>query len=372
MYEVISNRENKKWKETLKLFNTKDIFYDYSYSIPYQSIGDGDPYLFFYNDEKGSKICYCFLKRKINNLPFLSDVEIEYELFDIITPSYGYGGPIYDVINQQAIINFRREFEEYCQKENIICEFIRFHPLLQNQKYMDVCMNISNDRETIFIDLTKSEDKLFHSYHKNHQRNIKKANKNLLTFKVYQSEEAIEVIDEFYELYKETMEKLNASRYSYFSTNNIKKLLKELSNHSMIAAVFLENRMIAAALCLYKKGSLHYHLGCSQKQYLNLGINAFLLHHIALWGKQKQMHTFHLGGGHVGRDSLFQFKYRFNPNGLLDFYIGKHVHDPLTYNWLVEKWQEYYQVYHQQDFFPVYRSLSFKLNEKNLVYLNNS
>lgn len=355
MYEVISYKDSEKWEQRISEISPKDVFYRHSYSCLYQKMGDGDPHLFYYDNGKGNKLCYTFLKRRINELPFMIDRKMDEALFDIITPSYGYGGPLYDVEDMDLIREFRSEFDHYCKKENIITEFIRFHPLLQNQRGMDHLMEITYDRETVFFDLRKSEDEIFNHYHKNHKRNVLKAQKHNLEFKVFASEDRYKHLEEFYQLYKETMDKLNASAYSYFSVDYLQNLLRGFEQNSIIGAVFHDNKMVAAAICMYEGGSLHYHLGCSEKEFLNLGSTIFLLHHLALWGKGNGMYSFHLGGGHIGRDSLFQFKYRFNPSGTLDFYIGKKVHLPEMYKKLIHDWEQYYLIPSQEKFFPSYR-----------------
>lgn len=355
MYEVISYSNTNKWKNRLEQINKKDIFYYDSYSRLYQPMGDGDPFLFFYEDVRGNKICYPFLKRKLNLLPFLKEVKLNDDIFDIITPSYGYGGPIYDVADIDVIRHFRKEFDEFCTDNNIITEFIRFHPLLQNHRHMQGLLNVSFDRETIYIDLKKSEEEIINNYHKNHYRNIKKASKNNLEFRVFKKEGAIKLANEFYNLYKETMDKLNAAKYSYFSLDYLKNLLSDLNSQSMIGAVFFEGQIIGAILCLYEGGSLHYHLGCSKKEFLNLGGNVFLIHCTALWGKKEGLHTFHLGSGHIERDSLFQFKSRFNQDGAIPFYTGRKIHNLDMYDEMVSYWEEYFGLKTTSDFFPAYR-----------------
>ncbi|MBS4172947.1 GNAT family N-acetyltransferase [Bacillus sp. FJAT-49736] len=354
MYKVISYKERSVWEEKLSQLNKRDLFYQHTYCMLNQFTGDGDPFLFFYEDGSGNRLCYAFLRRKINVLEFMKE-ETESDIYDIITPSYGYGGPLFNELNTQFLIDFRREFESYCKKENIICEFIRFHPLYQNQSLLETLMDISYDRETIFVDLTKSEDEIYHDYHKNHKRNMNKASKNQLKFKVFQHENRFHVIEKFYEMYKNTMNKVKASSYSYFSLDYLEELIKGFYHESMIGAVYHNERMIAAAICLYDGNALHYHLGCSEEEFLNLGSNVYLLHNIAIWGKRNGLSIFHLGGGHIGRDSLFQFKHRFNPSGTLPFYIGKKVHDPILYNHLVAKWENYYQQKSLPEFFPAYR-----------------
>ncbi|MFB6466866.1 GNAT family N-acetyltransferase [Cytobacillus sp. Hz8] len=365
MYEVISYHEKKKWEEKLKQLNKKDVFYHHGYSDLCHGLGDGDPYLFFYEDKKNKKsLCYVFIKRRIEVRQNSSNPHLTNEFYDITTPSYGYGGPLYDELDEEFLTGFRFKFEEYCLKENIVCEFIKFHPLLQNQRDLENFMDICFDREMIYMDLTKSEEEIFNVIHKNHKRNIKKAQKNQLEFLVFQREKAINQITLFYTLYKETMDKLSASQYSYFSTEYLYQLFEGFRDHSLIGAVYDQGQMISAALCLYDGGNLYYHLGCSKKEFLNLGGNPYLFHRLALWGKEKGLKKFHLGGGHSalhnggveGRDSLFQFKNRFHPDGILDFYIGRKIHIPDKYKKLVIQWEEYYGEKAEEAFFPAYRS----------------
>jgi lipid II:glycine glycyltransferase (peptidoglycan interpeptide bridge formation enzyme) len=357
LYEVIPITKEKDWMKKLLTVQKKDIYYHNAYCKLYEEVGV--PYLFIYYTKQGSNICYTFFKRKID-LPFLSTKDSEPQLYDITTAPYSYGGPLYEENSKENLINFRKSFEEYCKKENIITEFIRFHPVLKNHRLLDGCMEINYDRETIMIDLTKDNEEIYQQYHKNHKRNIKKAIKNGLSFKVFVGKDALTKIKPFYNLYKQTMDKLNADPYYYFSENYIEHILSQLNSKSFIAAVYDGEKMVSASLCFHDGGILHYHLGCSDKDYLHLGTNVFLLHNIALWGKQQNCNTFHLGGGHVGRDSLFQFKYRFNTSGTLPFYIGKKIHNKQTYKELVMEWEKHYKEQHPASFFPAYRK---KLNE---------
>lgn len=354
LYQVVSFKEKQEWDNIIDLFNHKDIYYFHGYCSLYDLIGDGEPSLFFYQDHNGSMICYPFIKRTID-VPFSTNDRSEGKLYDIITP-YGYGGPLTQNVNEQVIQDFRKSFDEYCHNNNIISEFIRFHPLLKNHYYLEGLIDVVYDRETVYIDLTKSEEEILSQYHKNHRRNLNKAIRNKLEFRIFEKEHCLQIMDRFYYLYKETMDKLNASPYYYFSRNYFKELLSGLSANSMIAAVFFEGKMISAALCMYEDGYLHYHLGCSDKEFSHLGTNIFQFHHIALWGKYNRIHTFHLGGGYTSRDSLFQFKHRFNQEGTLEFHVGKKIHNLDKYNVLIASWERYYSQKSTDTFFPAYRS----------------
>lgn len=356
LYELFSlDNEQLDWNKKINHLNVKDIFYSSEYCSLYKEEQDGKAYLFVFQNDDGREVYYCFFKREVNDLPFMKEDSFPNKWYDIITVAYGYGGPLTECSDEALMKNFRRAFEDYCQKENIITEFIRFHPLLQNQKYLKERMEVIYDRETVYIDLSKTEEEIFQQYHKNHQRNVKKALKNELEFRVFHGEEALLMVGDFYDLYKQTMDKLNAAAFAYFSPQYIHELLTKLRNKAFIGAVFYQGRMIAAALCMYEAGSLHYHLGCSDQQFLPLGTNVFLLHNIALYGKSILCRSFHLGGGHVGRDSLFQFKYRFNPTGTLAFFIGKKIHHAEKYEILQQQWENFYRMKREKHFFPAYR-----------------
>lgn len=369
MYDVISYHEKKKWEEKLKLLNKKDVFYSHAYSDLCYRLGEGEPFLFYYEDKNSrNKLAYVFIKRRIENFSPTSNHRLTGEFFDITTPSYGYGGPLYDDKDQNFLTDFTMQFEEYCQKENIVCEFVKFHPLLQNQRDLENFMDVRYDRETVYMNLYKSEEDIFNVFHKNHKRNVRKAQKNQLEFLVFQNQDALKQIEIFYFLYKETMDKLKASRSSYFSSEYLYQLFEGFQNQALIGAVFYQGQMISAALCLHDGSNMHYHLGCSKKEFLNLGGNPFLFYHLALWGKENGLKRFHLGGGHSdlhngglngrlnGRDSLLQFKYRFYPEGLLHFYVGRKIYIPEVYKKLVCQWEEYNGQKSEETFFPAYRS----------------
>ena len=91
-------------------------------------------------------------------MPFLEN-EINEDIFDITT-CYGYGGPISSEIPKDCVLKqFRNEFKKFCEKENIITEFIRFHPLFQNQLLVEKFMHIEHNRYTVYIDLEKKKRK---------------------------------------------------------------------------------------------------------------------------------------------------------------------------------------------------------------------
>ncbi len=356
MHQLISFAEPERWERAYAQASRKDVYYLHAYAELCHYMGDGDPFLFAYEDGAGNRVCYAFIRRPLRALPFARDAGLEGDWYDIVSPTYGYGGPLCAEPREPVLRAFRAEFEAYCRGANIVSEFMRFHPLLQNHRFLEGTMDVACDRETVFIDLSCSEEELFTRYHPNHQRNIRKAVKHGLEFRVLDAHEALQQLDVFYRLYQATMDKVGAVSYFYFSTEYLARLFSRFGSGALLGAVFLEGRMLSAALCLREGDTLIYHLGASDKESLHLGTNIFQFHQISLWARRNGLRAFHLGGGHRGRDSLFQFKHRFNPEGTLEFYNGRKVHQAEVYARLVEGWRRYHAQELPEPFFPAYRT----------------
>ena len=69
---------------------------------------------------------------------------------------------------------------------------------------------------------------------------------------------------------------------------------------------------------------------------MNLAGNNLLLYEVSKYGYEKGLKKFHLGGGIIANDGLFNFKKSFNRNGLKDFYIGKIIFNSEKFNYLVK------------------------------------
>lgn len=356
MHQIIPFSEPEKWERAYARVLRKDVFYRHAYAELCHCMGDGDPFLFEYEDSAGNTVCYAFTRRPLQALPFAGDAGLEGDWYDIISPTYGFGGPLCAEPRAQVIQAFRAEFDEYCRRANIVSEFVRFHPLLSNHQLLGGRMDIVFDREAIVIDLSLTQQELFARCHPNHQRNIRKALRHGLEFRVLTGDEACQRREEFYRLYRETMEKVGAYPYYYFSAEYLERLFSRFGPDALFGAVFLKGRMISAALCLREGDTLIYHLGASEKALLHLGMNVFQFYYLALWGRSQGLRALYLGAGHRGRDSLFQFKHRFNPEGTLELHNGRKVHHPEVYARLTESWKRFHAQEFPEPYFPAYRT----------------
>ncbi|WIV12082.1 GNAT family N-acetyltransferase [Proteiniborus sp. MB09-C3] len=324
-----------------------DIYFKESYGRLYEEKDKNVLEKYTYCSKDG-EISYMFLKREISTDSFNE------ELYDITTP-YGYGGPIIINYKEQSLdkltADFNKDFEDYCKENNIVSEFIRFHPLVKNHIYFDSVYDISLNRKTIYIDLT-SEEAIWDNMKLTSRNRIRKAKKNNINVEEDTSDKSI---SKFIELYYKTMDKNSADSMYYFDKSYFYKLINEENNSSKIFNAIYDGKTISSMLILIGDEYIHYHLGATDPEYYSMSPNNILFFEVARWGCKNGYKKFHLGGGYSGPDdSLLRFKKTLNENGEIDFYLGKKIRNQKTYDRLVEKHMQLGKL--NGSYFPLYRS----------------
>ena len=251
---------------------------------------------------------------------------------DVITP-YGYGGPVGP--------GFWQPYEEWCSAGGIVTTFVRFHPLYANHRGVPAPVRVEPLAQTVAWRLDE-EGELFERMHRHHRRVVRKAVAAGVETRV---EIGPSDLEGFRRLYEATMERQSASSFYRFRDEYWRALGTSLREH-----VLLFEAEGAALLCLAAPPWLHYHLGASSEAGRRLGANTLLFLEAARWAQELGYTRFHLGGGVGGsRDSLHDFKLRFDPGGELEMALGKAVHDQATYRRLSGSAAT-------DGFFPAYRA----------------
>ena len=301
--------------------------YEYAYS--FQLHGDGVPLLvYFENNEE--RFCYIVMQKDISESIHFAGVLSRGTYYDWETP-YGYGGPLSDsLISTQSQCLFKRELTAYCLQNGIVTQFVRFHPLFQNQNILPLVIESKCLRETVYIDTT-DKDSIMKNMDSKNRNMVRKAIKSGVTI----SKSSIENIDRFIEIYNATMERNSADTYyifdkAYFSS------LERLKDNSAIFYANFEGKPIAASIIFFNEKYLHYHLSGSFSDFRKYSPSNLLLYEIACWANDNKMLYFHLGGGMTANDSLFGFKKQFNKNGYLPFVVGRTVFDRRSYDELLD------------------------------------
>lgn len=343
MIKLYNLSHSEEWDALVRSFDNHDIYYLSGYVKAFHIHGDGEPFLLYYEGQ-GLRAIYVYMRRP---------TAIE-GIFDSVTP-YGYGGVLFEGdasgANRQV---FWKAYLVEMEKEHIVDNFVRYHPVLHNAGPMKSISNVIDLGKTIAMDLS-SPEVIWENIHSKNRNMIRKAEKNGI---VIGHGQGMELFDEFIEIYNATMDKDHAEEYYYFKRPFYESIHNDLRNNYEMFYAKLEDKIIAMSIMIFANGRMNYHLSGSNIEYRNLAPSNLLLYKAALWGCEQSFKTFHLGGGvGSGEDNLYKFKAAFNKVSDYQFSIGKQVFDQ-------EKYDELVKIRRKSDlnfdetshYFPLYRA----------------
>lgn len=297
-----------------------------------------EEYVKLYETENEKACCFVYQDGgSVMLFPFLRRA-FEYKgntCFDFET-AYGYGGPVSNDHNGEFMTAALQSMTDKAKEENYICGFTRFHPLLENWDCFEKVGRLIQDRKTIAIDLTGGIDAAWmNEIHTKNRNVIKKGEKNGLEFVV---DNDFTYLKEFEELYNSTMDKLEADGFYYFAPMYYDQLKDTIQNR-FLGIVKYEGQVVAGAVFFYQLPYGHYHLAGSDKSFLKLSPNNFLLWEAAKELTNRGVEHFHLGGGTDGsvENSLYQYKRRFSKHEY-QFTLGKMIFNPTLYDDICADW----------------------------------
>lgn len=340
---------NPQWRELLNEA-PHDVFHRPEYHQLPGFGHEGEAFLFAYREDQGSLFLWPYLMRPIGATG-LNDV----------TSVYGYAGPLCKgdtAFAQRACLALRDQWRE----QSVVAAFTRFHPLLENADCVEALEAAglgpgrSSAGTTVSIDLTIPLDDQVRRYQKVLRQEIRKARE--IGFVTTEDHEWADV-DGFVHLYRETMGRRNSRADYLIDSSWVERFRTAVGSHARLFVTRFEGRIAAALLAIEYAPYLHAHLTGINSDLAAHSPLKILLDDIRIWGTQRGLRSFHLGGGLGGReDSLFQFKRRFS-SVTHAFQTGKWVLDPSRYGDLehahrADLARRGFRV-GNPEFFPIYR-----------------
>ena len=304
-----------------------DVYYQSEYTRLYET-SDYQRFEFLY--EQGQNFLQNIaIKRPIRQIGQHSLTE---NYFDLETP-YGYGGFLTNCEEADFINRALSAYGEQCLKENIIAEFIRFHPFndfaVKFGSLLDLC---ALDRQVVIVDLILEKDVRWSAYSSTARNLLRRAQEQLT---VSQSAD----IDKFRQIYNQTMDRNKASDFYYFSEEYYRSLIA--NKNVILLEIKHETNTIAMGFFMFGPQIAHYHLSANTGEGLHLNANYLMLDTAFDLGKEKGCGVFLLGGGRTNdpADPLLRFKQKFSGQ-TRDFYIAGKVYNQQKYNEYVNMWKE--------------------------------
>jgi len=275
----------------------------------------------FYAQTRGSSILAPLV---IRSLP--QSLNAPHEWSDCASP-YGYSTPLV-APTQELLPAFIEAFVRAAKDQGIVAAFIRLHPFSELNKE-DLCRfgQLVHHGQTVYLDLSHSEEEFWTQVRRNHKQNIYK----LTQLDLQISFDDWSLLGEFATLYRATMARVGAITCLY--SEDYFTELKAVLGSSMHLCCILsrEGHLVAGGIFVETAGLVHYHLSATATEYMHLAPNKLIITFLRTWAQKRLNKVLHLGGGLGGKyDSLFHFKAGFSKSRA-DFYSYRLIVDQHKY-----------------------------------------
>ena len=322
-----------RWTELLRLFGYSDIYHTFEYtSLEAERIG-GIANLIIINLPTGI-IGLPVILRKIPN-------EICHQ--DAISV-YGYNGVLTSTsLTSDDFLSGIKKIKAALVERDCVSLF--------NRESNFTPYRLTESIETgkvLAVDLLQDPEQYEKSLAEGHRQEIKALRK--LNYTVVKSTEP-KVIEDFHDVYEQTMLRRGAKINYFFSTKYFDSVLKIHSSIPDLRAVYHEDKMVAGAIFITQGDHMYYMFSGSI-----LGVSPYpamklILDQVIRENLNNGKKLLHLGGGLGGKqDSLYQFKFGFG-KVVLSFYTTQWILLPEVYARLSA------HVLTETGFFPKYRSV---------------
>ncbi|RNF38403.1 GNAT family N-acetyltransferase [Planococcus salinus] len=325
MHELVPVHDHTKWKKIVESFEDADIYYNRQYFLSAVKLDPGEPFLFYYRDDHG-EVAYPFIKRKI--------MKGSMDFYDITTP-FGYGGPILNIVDstRKLVQHFREEFSEFCSRENIIAEFIRFHPWKKNALLFEDHLTVLPLYDTFSIDLNQLSAPRVPLEEDNGGALQTTGSQEPTVKKLGTVRHMFEFLVLYYSAVRRRDE---ADSYYFFTDDYFEALVSSLGPNLHLFGAYYENKLVTACYVLTTEDTIYHHLeGSLDEPGIQEAMKALLLK-IAEWGKENYYTSFLLGGDYKGEsETADKTRQEISNRDPELFYVGHKIHNEAMFKELI-------------------------------------
>lgn len=302
--------------------------------------------LFVYGDET-EFVYYPYIRRPLADVRGAEKALEDPASYSDIVSSWYYGGPILSPgADESLTVEFADAFREFCTREGIVAEFVRFDPNRRNHETFDV-LDPEFNRETVHVDLTKSKRTIWDEFEKRNRNAIRQAQATDLVVEPTTDRDDYRA---FYDIYRNAMEAKDASDHYRFPFSFFEDLFGIDDLSTLIVARY-GDAVVGGAVVVHDDGLAHDYLRASNPDYWDMRVNNLLCYETMMEMRRRGRGRFDFQGGRPG---VFKFKKGFSTEGRGEFHIARHRHLPDVYDRLVEAAGEQ-GIDTDTGYFPAYR-----------------
>jgi hypothetical protein len=247
------------------------------------------------------------------------------------TSPYGYGGPYCWNCTPAEVQDFWSQLRHWAEKQKVVSLFARLSLFSEQLAQFDGQVEEIMPNVVRVLDLSPEE--LWADYKKGLRKSIKHALKaNVLVV----ADPDGNRLREFIEVYHDTMVRRAAVDFYRFAPDFFERIKDDLPGQFILFHAVCNGKIVASELTLLSAKYLYSFLGGSTTEGLKSEANSLLMHEIALWGIRMGKKCYVLGGGYGEADTIFFFKSRFAPRGIVPFRTGQILYDQSAYQKLLE------------------------------------
>jgi hypothetical protein len=300
---------------------------------------------------------------KVFFVPYLLSLcEEAINTFDAKSP-YGYPGILLSEaarLNPEFVAVALQRFKQILQAKNVCSIFLRMHPIL-NQDFDQIFPphTFTPNGKTVSVDLRIPPAQLWTNTRKGHKSNINRCKR----LGMVASMVAVgEYLQDFSNIYQETMRRVSASNVYYsFDYVYYQELWNSLGDRLHLCIVEYENEIASAGLYTEVGGMVQAIFGGTKDKFMHLSPSSLETDCVRYWASERSNEFLHLGGGVGGAsDSLYDFKAGFSQL-THDFYTMRLIINPEKYDVLVQNRAQNFDTTMQallgSNFFPAYRAI---------------
>jgi hypothetical protein len=312
----------------------RDVYFTPEYCQLFEKKGEGKAICFVFQQDSGLAI-YPFLMNCVNDLGY--DLDTNY--YDIMG-AYGYNGAASNSTDAEFMRAFEKAWLEWARSKNIIAEFIRYNPVLSNEKLCPWAPPV-DVLDNVLLPLDDYEHIWKVSYDRALRNALRRADKQGFSFIMQTGAEIdSELYHSFTELYAHTMQRRSANDYYFFDEDFFDNLKSGLGSHLLLAAVLFDGKVVSADLDLHNGINIYGFLSGTFSEYLHLNPTSWMRDQKIrkLVGLGFKNHS--MGGGMQRNDSIYKYKKSFSIATDSLFYIGRKIHNHDVYALVVTQWKE--------------------------------
>lgn len=336
MIEIIKTKEA--WEDVLKSCKSFDFYHTYDYHELSKNENEISLLLSYKSGET------------IIALPVLIR-NIEGTDYKDVTSVYGYPGPISNgTLSIENCKDFHGHLNDFFESQKIISVFSRLNPYIPFQhEILDGLGILKTIGNMVNIDLTKDIDTQRSAYRRDTRSRVNKV-RRLCSVKKAETKEEVQ---QFIDIYLETMKKLEANDSYFFENKYFFDFLEcnGFETDILLAVLNETEEVIAGTMFVKTNNIIQYHLSGTKTEHFKVAPSRLLLDEMRLQGTAQGYTYFNLGGGYNGKnDALYSFKSSFSED-IKTFKVWQHIANKKVYDELSKKVNT-----SDSSFFPAYRA----------------